>query len=59
MTKPRSKLCPRCKGIGLIETAIGGKWCRECSGSGRVPVPSETKDLRKVPFEALAGGERG
>jgi len=28
-------LCPKCHGLGLIETAIGGEWCYSCGGSGK------------------------
>ena len=36
------KLCPRCKGIGLIETTIGGKYCYDCKGTGRLPDKGPT-----------------
>ena len=43
MTK---KLCPKCHGVGLIETAIGGHWCRECRGSGFVAEPKKERGIR-------------
>jgi RecJ-like exonuclease len=34
----RTKLCPKCQGVGLLETSIGYKPCRDCNGNGRVPI---------------------
>jgi DnaJ-class molecular chaperone len=56
MTK--TKLCPACKGVGLIETAIGGHWCRECKGTGKVPDQSTTKGVGPTEKSPLRGGER-
>jgi DnaJ-class molecular chaperone len=62
MTK--KKLCPRCHGIGLIETAIGGHWCRECRGKGYVPDAPSTKVVdpaektRSAPAQEQENGEK-
>ena len=39
------RLCPRCKGIGLIETAIGGKYCYDCKGTGKIPDSAPVKGV--------------
>ena len=51
--------CPKCRGVGLIETAIGGHWCRECGGSGFIkqkgvgeasgPTPPKAHSLADGP----------
>lgn len=35
---PRTKLCPKCQGVGLLETSIGCKPRRDCNGNDRVPI---------------------
>jgi DnaJ-class molecular chaperone len=55
MTK--TMLCPRCKGVGLIETAIGGRFCYECHGKGRLAVSRENgpgKDRRAGQIDQAA-----
>jgi hypothetical protein len=56
MTK--TKPCPVCKGVGLIETAIGGHWCRECRGTGKVPDQPSTKGVGPAEKSPLRGGEK-
>lgn len=57
-------LCPRCKGIGMEETAIACRRCRGCSGSGRVPDPGPykvvghpTNAVQSEAQEAFSPGE--
>jgi hypothetical protein len=38
MSNKKTERCPRCHGVGLEETSIGGRRCRKCTGSGRVPI---------------------
>ena len=60
MTK--TKLCPKCHGVGLIETAIGGHLCRECRGTGHVPDQPPVKGVgpteksRSAPAEEQENG---
>ncbi len=57
MTK--TKLCPKCLGVGLIETRIGGHYCRECGGRGRIPKPDPIGRTEEVAQQAPAKGEPG
>ena len=60
----KKKLCPKCHGVGLIETAIGGKYCWDCRGTGHVPdkPPGEGVDpaekSRSAPAEEHRNGKK-
>ena len=58
----RSRLCPVCGGIGLIETRTIGKFCYDCSGTGRVKAPDEAPvkgvgRRRKSPLRGEEGAK--
>jgi hypothetical protein len=61
--KPRTQHCPRCHGVGLEETSIGGRSCRKCFGKGRIVVEnrfvSEPGDFEVVRGKLIAvSGDR-
>ena len=41
--RPRTRLCPRCKGVGLEEVYLGCRPCRVCFGRGRMTIPPPYK----------------
>jgi len=54
MTK--TKPCPNC--VDGYEDSPPMRKCGICRGRGRVPIPSTTKDVQKVPNRAHVGAER-
>jgi len=57
----RTHLCPKCQGIGLIETKGWGRTCHMCFGRGRVIMEGPYKvslPTEKTSLHSLHKGER-
>lgn len=60
--RPRTRLCPKCKGVGLEEVYLGCRPCRVCYGRGRVIGKSEDKVIPhpiKTQQRSSDEGQRG